>query len=288
MSETLQSNVVAWIHSLPEREMGPTRRILEDLNGLASAGGFPLLEYMVGTRAELIDTLAHLTAEAEKGLRPILHIDSHGTVAEGLLLAPSGERMGWGEIIELLRDLNVATHNNLVCVFALCFGLHVYKQVSLKKPVPAYLFIAPPSEVNVGFLEEQTLAFYREINRTSNVTAAFQATLGARMELFHCQGLFLQSLLRYIRTYCKGTQRQARLERMVTAVLNRDGITEPSNAQLKEIRREIRNFLDPGQSLIDRFAPSFLVGRTVIFTYEDIAKLLAYSGAAAIPTNTKG
>ena len=114
---------------------------------------------------------------------------------ERLMLAPSGERVGWGEIIEDLRSLNVATANNLTCIFALCFGLHLYKQVSLKRPVPAYLFCAPPDKISVGFLEAQTLAFYREMSRTSNVTAAFEATLGGVMQSFHCQGLFLQSLL---------------------------------------------------------------------------------------------
>ena len=152
----------------------------------------------------------------------MLHVDAHGTVAGGLLLAPSGERIAWSEIIELLRGLNVATANNLTCVFALCFGLHLYKQVSLKKPVPAYFFVAPPSEISVGFLEEQTLAFYRETIHTSNVTAAFNTTLGANMQSFHCQGLFLQSLLRYIRTYCMGRRRQDRQERMVTAIFMRD------------------------------------------------------------------
>jgi len=33
-------------------------------------------------------------------------------------------------------------------------------------PVPTYLFCAPPEEISVGVLEAQTLAFYREMNRT--------------------------------------------------------------------------------------------------------------------------
>lgn len=198
-------------------------------------------------------------------------------MADGLLLAPSGERIGWSDVIELLRGLNAATANNLTCVFALCFGLHLYRQVSLKKPVPAYLFFAPPSEISVGFLEAQTLAFYREINRTSNVTAAFQATLGANMASFHCQGLFFQSLLRYIRTYCLGRQRQDRHERMVSAIFQRDENSNPSRVQLQEARLKIKEFLKPEQSLIDHFAPSFLVGRAAAFTYADIDRILARS-----------
>ncbi len=100
------------------------------------------------------------------------------------------------------------------------------------------------------------------MNRTSNVTAAFNLTLGGVMQSFHCQGLFLQSLLRYIRTYCIGRMRQNRLERMVAAVLQRDGIANPSGTQLQSLRRRIRESLKPGQKVIDVFAQSFLIGRT--------------------------
>lgn len=277
ISETLQTNAIVWIHSLPEQDMGPTRRILEDLEGLASVGGLPISVYAVRNRAELSELLVQLTAMAEQGLRPVLHVDAHGTVAEGLLLSPSGERVGWSEIIDDLRALNVATANNLTCIFALCFGLHLYRQVSLKRPVPAYLFCAPPEEISVGFLEAQILAFYREMNRTSNVTVAFEATLGEVMQSFHCQGLFIQSLLRYIRTYCIGRKRQDRLERMVTAVLQRDGIFNPSSTQLKQARREIREALKPGQKTIDAFAPSFLIGRPPVFSYADLDRILKRS-----------
>lgn len=277
ISETLQTNAIVWIHSLPEPEMGPSRRILEDLEGLAKGGGFPLFEYAVRNRSELKDLFRKLTVKAEQGLRPVLHVDAHGTVADGLMLAPSGECVRWSEIIEDLRTLNVATANNLTCIFALCFGLHLYKQVSLKRPVPAYLFCAPPEEISVGFIEAQTLAFYREMNRTSNVTAAFEATLGGVMQSFHCQGLFFQSLLRYIRTYCVGRTRQDRLERMVTAVLQRNGIVNPSSAQLKQTRREVRESLKPGQKVIDFFAPSFLIGREPAFTYADLDQILKRS-----------
>jgi hypothetical protein len=229
---------------------------------------------MVPNRSKLVFVMNELTEKATQGLRPILHVDAHGSPQDGMLLAPSSNRVGWKDMIELLRTLNVATGNNLVSVFALCFGLHIYKQVSLKKPVPSYMFFAPPSEITVGFLEAQTLDFYRHINNSSNVTQAFAQTLGGQMDSFHCQGLFLQALVRYIRTHCRGKARERRQERMVTSILERDRIDHPTSAQLKQIRREIREFLDPGQGLIDRFAPRFLISRNAAFTYADIDRVL--------------
>lgn len=274
ISETLQTNAIVWIHSLPEGEMGPTRRILEDLDGLAGPRGLPVVQYKVGNSTEFIKIFDELTVNAEQGLRPILHVDAHGTENDGLLLSPSGERIEWSDIIEYLRILNVATNNNLTCVFALCFGLHLYKQVSLKEPVPAYFFVAPPSEINVGFLEDNTLAFYREVNHTSNVTDAFNKTLAMEMESIHCQGLFLQSLLRYIRKYCTRKQRQERQELIVTTVLEREGIVNPTSPQLRRIRQYVRQCLKPGQHLIDQFEPSFLLGRSAAFAYNDLEAIL--------------
>lgn len=275
IAETLQVNSIVWIHSLPEAELGPTRGILEDLDILAINDGLAVTVYPVSNQAELKSAFLEVTENARRGLRPILHVDAHGTAAEGLLLAPSGERMGWPELIGYLRDLNVATENNLVCIFALCFGLNLYQEVRLSRPAPAYLFCAPSAEIRVGVLLDQTLEFYREVNRSRNVTAAFGSTLEGPMRSFHCQGLFLQALLAYIRAYCSGKQRQERKERMVTSALQHLGIDNPDSAELRELRQTSSDLLRPGPHLIARFAPTFLVDRGAAFTYEVIERALS-------------
>lgn len=274
ISETLQVNSIVWIHSLPAAELGPSRQILEDLEILAISDGLPVAVYSVSNQAELKSAFLEVTEHARRGLRPILHVDAHGTAAEGLLLAPSGEHIGWPELIGYLRDLNVATENNLVCIFALCFGLNLYREVRLSRPVPAYLFCAPSAEIRVGVLLDQTLQFYREVNRSRNVTAAFASTLEGPMRSFHCQGLFLQALLEYIRTYCSGKQRQERKERMVTSAVQHLGIDNPASDELRELRQKSSDLLKPGPHLIARFAPTFLVGRGAAFTYEEIEQVL--------------
>jgi len=268
ISETLQVNAIVWVQSLPEDETGPSRRILEDLSG---AAGFPVFVYPAGSSAELESVFDEITERARSdGLKPIIHIDAHGTADEGLLLAPSGDQTPWASILDYMRRLNVATENNLVCVFALCYGMHSYCQVSLSKPVPAYFFIAPEHKVTVGFLEAQTLEFYRAVKESSNVTTAFEETLKDSMQSLHCQGIFLQALLKYIRQHCKGRAKGERLERMVTAVLERDGITKPTANQLKQTRQDIKAALKPDQSVIDHFAQRFLIERPAAFDYQVI------------------
>lgn len=274
ISDVLQNNAVVWIRSLPEAELGPSRRIVEDLEDLTRAEGQAFREIVVADKAELMAAFAEVAKLADEGWRPILHIDAHGSADEGLLLAPSGERATWAEVIAALRTINVATGNNLVCVFALCFGLHLYKEVSLSEPVPAYLFFAPPAQIQVGALEDQTLAFYRQVRETKNVTAAFAATLGRAMESFHCQGLFAKALTTYIRKNCRGQARDARREKVVTKVLQANGVADPDRAQLREARAKVRAGLTPGQHIIDHFAPSFLVGRPAGFNYADLERIM--------------
>lgn len=284
MSESLLINSVVWVRSLPEHELGPTRRILEDLSSQELANGFKVFEFEISTRAEFVDLMRRLSEDAVSGLRPILHIDAHGSEQDGLVLAPSGERVTWPELIDGLRGLNKATENNLVCVLALCFGLHGYKEVSLSKAVPAYLFSAPEKEVSVGFLESETAEFYRLANETGNVTSAFTQTLGSQMISFHCQGLFFQALLRYVRAHCSNKDRQQRLERLVTEALKQQQNTQPTSGELKELRNQIKRLLVPGQHIIDHFAPTFLIGRQALFSYSDIQRILDkdYPGHNAI------
>ena len=98
ISETLQTNAIVWMRSLPEGEMGPPRRILEDIKGLAITSGFPVVECAIRDRAELRDLFKHLTEKSEQGLRPVLHVDEHGMVADGLPCSMSRVSLGHAEL----------------------------------------------------------------------------------------------------------------------------------------------------------------------------------------------
>lgn len=64
MSENLLVNTIIWISSLPEEEMGPTRRITEDIE---------VLSVVVENHQELLQTLEELAIKAENiDLKPIL------------------------------------------------------------------------------------------------------------------------------------------------------------------------------------------------------------------------
>lgn len=273
IAEPLQINAIVWIHSLPENEMGPTRRILEDLDAQTLSGGPHVFTYGIANRAELFQLLDRLAREAAQGLRPIIHLDAHGNQSDGLWLAPDDEWASWDELLERLRAINVATGNNLVVVFALCHGLHLYKLVELTKAAPAYLFAASDDVIHVDFLEQETVPFYREVQQQGAFLGAFEATLGKKMTLMNCQGLLLKALAHYVKNQCQPKVLDTRAERLASEMLQRDGVTDPSPDLVCQYQKRAREALEPDQKIIDRFAPHFLIGRQPGFTYADVERL---------------
>jgi hypothetical protein len=277
ISETLDVNAIFWVRSLPDEELGLTRRITDELTNLSNRGGWDFFEKVVENRNDLLEALAELARNAEAGLRPIIHFDAHGSKDDGLFLTPSEEFLGWEELADALRAINIATQNNLICVFATCFAYYFNFQVELKKPTPSYLIMAPAEEIRVGFLEDQTALFYTMAFESGNLTEAFRLTLGAHMTLYHCQGIFAKALSRYVRSFCQGKAKQARQERLLSRFLTENDINDPSPEDLKKVRQLVKTSIKPSQKIIDYYAPKFLICREPAFCYEDLEKLVQRS-----------
>ncbi|HEY1546078.1 MAG TPA: hypothetical protein VGG01_27050, partial [Xanthobacteraceae bacterium] len=78
----------------------------------------PFIKVEPKTAAELFQLLELLEDRAKKGLRPIIHLDTHGGLTDGLHVAASGEFITWGELVDRLRPINIAAQNNICVVSA--------------------------------------------------------------------------------------------------------------------------------------------------------------------------
>ena len=273
LTDTVLINSVIWIRSLADDEINPSRRIVEDLIPMATAGHFAFEEKVVGNRADLLTLLDSIGTSAQAGLRPILHFDCHGSAADGILLKPTYEFCDWGELTAQLRNINVATGNNLCCVFGACFGMWHATHLRLSQPIPWYLVIAPENEVSVGILEERTAVFYREVFASANITQAYDRVLKPDLDIMLCKKVFAESLTRHVAVNCRGESGRKRKEEAVTAVLHGRGIISPTREQLAQARRDIRHKFQASQWVIDYFARTFLIGRDPGIDVADLIRL---------------
>lgn len=270
--DPVQINSLIWIRSLADDELGPSRRMTEDLAVLAAAHAFGFEEKIVANRAELFELLRALAEAAGEGLRPILHFDCHGNAEEGLYLMPGEEFLGWAELADALRAINVATGNNLCCVFGACFGLWFSTALRLSLPSPYYLTIAPENLVYVDVLEARVAPFYRALFEGGHITRAYEDVLKPELKIFYCKKILFEALGNYVATSCTGRAARERFERTVTRLLRQDGISQPTGVQLRSVRTEVEAALKPSQLLIDHYASTFLIGRPPGFGYSDLKK----------------
>lgn len=273
LEDKLEINTIIWFQSLGEDEVGPSNRMIEDLDALALKGGFPVERLIIQHRREALDALAKIAERAAHGLRPILHFDCHGSKTNGLLLKPSDEFLSWQDLADALRPINVATRNNVCCIFGVCFGLHFSFELRLSKPSPYFLTIAPEREVSVGILEARTGDFYSRLNETRNITLAYSDVLKPELHLFYSRAVYAEALAVYVNQHCRGKRGAARRERLLTELLRSRGITTPNKEQLKHARAQIKALVMPSQALIDRWAPTFLIGREPGFGIAELEQL---------------
>jgi hypothetical protein len=155
-------NSLHWITSLREEEQGVTRRILEDLEPVCEREGLPFERYEPKSAQEFLDSLDRIEANARCGMLPLLHLDMHGSTDGGLLVAATGEEIGWDVIADRLRGINAATGNNLCVVSMACWSFHVVSQLDISRVVPFFVLLAPEHEIFAGDVEAKTRVFTKK------------------------------------------------------------------------------------------------------------------------------
>jgi hypothetical protein len=112
---------------------------------------------------EVLSSIERATKNAERcGMMPVLHLEAHGN--EMCLGLPdvngNVEVLTWGELIEPLQRLNLATCCNLVLVVAACIGFAGIKAFVRGPRAPAVALIGPSTPIMSGNLFSWTKEFY--------------------------------------------------------------------------------------------------------------------------------
>lgn len=188
----------------------------------------------------LLDRIAQET-EARDG-RPLLHLEIHGSEdGSGLLLANDDEML-WGEVTERLVAINVASHNNLVVVLAVCFGGRLARIFSESLRAPAFGLVGPNKAIKLRYLAPGFRAFYRELLSSGDGDRALAALNEdgeeddplCRYFWRSAEGAFRDHFRSYVRdTFGSAKSRQLQVEAAVTRARETLG----SSAALSDIRK---------------------------------------------------
>lgn len=258
-------NAVIWISSLGPSEQGVTTRILEDLEPFIKAVGANFMRFDPANADELLEILGEIAWAAKfRRLRPIIHIDMHGSKENGLWVAASGEFVSWPELVGKFRNINAETDNNLCLVSLACFGFEIARYCRILELTPFYVMIAPEKEILAGEIERSAMMFYECVFRKENFVEAYDVAFGESVKLFHCERMLYVTAAGYIRDNCQGAGAQRRVEYLVTQARAEGAIRNRS--QLRLARKLIRDGIRPSPALLSKWVKIFLGGRKVSFT----------------------
>jgi hypothetical protein len=230
----------------------------------------PFVKVEPKTAAELFGFLELLEDRAKSGLRPIIHLDTHGGLTDGLYIAASKEFVTWQELVKRLRPINVAAQNNICIVSAACFSLHSIMNIDVKAPTPFFVMLAPRHPVTFGFIENKMFDFYEDVFTSHDVMLAHDRHLAPNLQQYHCQRLLLKSLSGYMRDSCTGKGRRKRVRALMKETLG-PGRQHPDTPELRRVARRVAlAATKPNRGLIDRYAGPFLMGQTLSIGFDEI------------------
>lgn len=266
-------NSVIWISSIPEDEVGIVGRMVESMETISKESGFGFQHVLVNNANQLLALIDELSLHAkDRKMRPLLHFDMHGNEDEGLHISASDEFVSWPLLAEHLRKLNISTKNNLCVVGATCFGLRAITPISISSATPFYILLAPEHTVNLGFLEKNIPAFYRDLFDPDGLEAAYSKNLAGEFKYYHCEKMLFIVLARYISKQCIGKGKKTRIEKLLTEVFLSG--REKTPEALKEVRGLLKAGIRPDQSLVDRYTEQFLIGKKCSFSIDQILEAI--------------
>lgn len=261
-------NTVYLVTSPRPREEGTTRRLVEGISDTSNSGGnFNFTHSQINRGDGYFQLLDEIFHEIDKGLKPIIHFDMHGSQKHGLEIGKTREFIDWESVIDSLRILNIKLNNELVVVMTACHGLHAILPISFEKVAPFLCLIAPEEEIKVGHIEDRVPSFYRELFSSGSLAHACQQ-LGSEFKYFHSAEFLFKTLARYIKEKCKGAGGQKRREELLTEIME-TRLGEESG-EISEYRTKVKQHIAPSQELLDRYTSRFLLGKASDIKIDDL------------------
>lgn len=271
-------NSVLWISSLPDTEMGPTRRMTEALEPILGGFSIGFIHQRIKSVCELAGFLNCVQRYSrDNDLRPLIHLDAHGNREQGLYLTGEDLFYEWRLLAGLLRSINIASQNNLAVVGATCYGLNLIWPVQLDAATPFYALLSPEREVCNGYLEDNVPSFYRCLFQSGSLQRAYQTYLQEQFSYIHCEKVLFDAIARYVCHYCRTKRSRVRREDLLTIALSGSGV---NSLGIREIRSIIKEKIKPSQERLNQYARTFLIGKDCRDEIRDLIERITAQDAA--------
>jgi len=130
--------------------------------------------HSVNSKEELVELLKYYIHNADYfpgGI--LLHFEMHGDSAKRGLVLSNGNLVEWEELIDLFREINLKTKNNLFITMATCFGRYLYKGVDPYKKSPYSGYISASTAIYPDEIIEKYITLFDYLIDNGNIIDAY-------------------------------------------------------------------------------------------------------------------
>ena len=261
-----------------DNDIRTTTNLFSDfIPSLQKRFGF-LTEFLeIDSKQAFVSRLDHIFAECLEGVRPIIHIDMHGSKTLGLRIEPTGDFLAWEELANKCRQINLVCHNNLMLILTSCFGLNSIRNVTILKPTPYYALIGAEKNPPGGYIDNQFPGFYETLLTELDIDKALEH-ISEHYKLYLSEEHFAVAFTKYIREGCMGKGKQMRVEKLVSDHL----VSQDSYPKLKlrDARKLIKENIRPSPDKFEFYKNRFLLANDIAnrgrfnLNIEDISSFL--------------
>lgn len=261
---SFSNNQLIVIDALGPADKNTAAHLEEDVALMAvNAGRAGYTQYhKVQSADELAELLREIAQHClDDGVRPIVHIESHGDEKHGLEIGTSKVLMDWSALHDAFVLINENAKGNLGIVMSACHGFHAIRPLNMRQPAPYFFLLGPETEVTAGLFESELPKFYRTILDKGDLTTAAE-NIDNQLRLFMSDRFFVVAFAKYLKAACIGKKGTARMERLVGEAIA-SGI-EPTGENLRSIRGSIKAKLRAQDEAFHRIGSRFLHGRVPV------------------------
>jgi len=125
------------------------------------------------------DEFKNLLIQYEIELMPdngvLFHLEVHGDENKSGLVFADGSFLGWKDILDLLRPINIKLKNKLYLSLAVCFGRYLaFQTLDIKKKSPICAFISTRKPILNSAIVEAFSIFFEKLIQTGNIVNAYK------------------------------------------------------------------------------------------------------------------
>lgn len=161
------SRVVVF-ESLEDEEVKTGKEAYNLINGIFTENSIdiPIDHFRLENAKDFKSKISSLTKIASTNDVPLIHIDCHGDIKDGLIFE-NGSSIEWRELAELIIPINQATNFQLiVCISACCAAEFLGQMGTILRPCPCRLLVAPETMINAADSLSGFRRFYSKLFST--------------------------------------------------------------------------------------------------------------------------